>query len=433
MATKPSDTERLPLRVFIEFGSYHCLNVGDLAMLQVVVARLRKRYPQATVHVTNAAPERLRRACPDVIAVMPEPSENRGDQGYLPASVRRVVTSGPLRRPRLRPLRRVLASTTARPPYQREPDGGSHGDVLEVLREADLVLVSGGGAMTDAFLPHPLMILDRLELGTLLGKVTAMVGQGIGPIGDPLLAARMRAVLPSVDLIALRERRAGAPLLQTFGVSPERLHMTGDDAIELAYEHARISDGTNLANAVGVNLRRAEYSGVSPELAMMVAEVLGDHARRRASELLPVPISHHPGESDATTLGAILGGDGGAALQTPLEVIEQVARCRLVVTGSYHAAVFAVAQGIPAVGLSGSAYYADKFGGLADLFPEGCSVVALDAPDARERLAAAVERGWDQATATRTALLSAAERQVDASRAAFMSLESMVDQRVASR
>ena len=46
-------------------------------------------------------------------------------------------------------------------------------------------------------------------------------------------------------------------------------------------------------------------------------------------------------------------------------VIERVGECRVVVTGSYHGAVFALAQGIPVVALVKSPYYVNKMAGLA--------------------------------------------------------------------
>ena len=80
-------------------------------------------------------------------------------------------------------------------------------------------------------------------------------------------------------------------------------------------------------------------------------------------------------------------------------LIKQTARCRIVVTGAYHAAVFALAQGIPVVCLSNSPYYLAKFQGLEDLFGLGCATVRLSEPDLPARLAAAIERTWNSAEA----------------------------------
>ena len=91
--------------------------------------------------------------------------------------------------------------------------------------------------------------------------------------------------------------------------------------------------------------------------------------------------------------------------------------------GSYHGAVFALAQGIPVVALSASRYYDAKLQGLADLFPGGCIVLSMDAPDLAERLAAAVAAAWDSADERRPALLAAAEQQIAASQRAYERFE----------
>ena len=50
---------------------------------------------------------------------------------------------------------------------------------------------------------------------------------------------------------------------------------------------------------------------------------------------------------------------------SPEDVINCIARTRLVLTGSYHAAVFALAMGRPAICVAASGYYRSKFYGLA--------------------------------------------------------------------
>jgi polysaccharide pyruvyl transferase WcaK-like protein len=65
-----------------------------------------------------------------------------------------------------------------------------------------------------------------------------------------------------------------------------------------------------------------------------------------------------------------------------------VSRCRVVVTGSYHAGVFALAQGIPVVATAASRYYHDKFSGLADLFGGGGDIVDVGSPNARAAIEA---------------------------------------------
>jgi colanic acid/amylovoran biosynthesis protein len=97
------------------------------------------------------------------------------------------------------------------------------------------------------------------------------------------------------------------------------------------------------------------------------------------------------------------------------------------VTGSYHAGVFALAQGIPAIGLVASSYYVDKFLGLRDQFGEGCTAVMLDADDLAGALEAAIEEAWAQEPGVRAQLVAAGERQLEEGRAAYHRLFEIVE------
>jgi uncharacterized protein involved in exopolysaccharide biosynthesis len=206
-------------------------------------------------------------------------------------------------------------------------------------------------------------LLDSLSLGQRWGAVTAMLGQGMGPLEEPKLRNRSRVVLPRVDFISLREELAGRPLLSALGVSPERLLTTGDDAIELAYQVRSPTWG----NGLGINLRASDYSGVDGTVVARLRPILQAAAREYGAPLIPVPISRVPGEEDARTIHRLIAEDAtpieeaiAATLQidTPLKVIEQLKQCRVAIVGSYHAAVFALSLGIPAIGLARSAYSA---------------------------------------------------------------------------
>ena len=95
--------------------------------------------------------------------------------------------------------------------------------------------------------------------------------------------------------------------------------------------------------------------------------------------------------------------------------------------GAYHAAVFALAQGIPVVGLTTSLYYDDKFLGLADMFDGGLEMVRLDTGLLPERLTSAVRSAWEKAPDERVPLLASAERQIDASRRGLARVLDLVD------
>jgi colanic acid/amylovoran biosynthesis protein len=281
---------------------------------------------------------------------------------------------------------------------------------LEWVSSADVAVVVGAGLLTDAFASAALTVLELLEAVGRRGAATAMMGQGIGPLTDPALLSAGRRVLPSLGLICLREERAGRPILRSLGVPEERVFTTGDDAIELALESRR-DDGNR--SGLGLSLRVARYSEVDEQQLATVGVVLRHVCESLGAEPVSVPISSYWNEGDAEVIARALPGTGSTSdpPDTPLAVIARIQQCRVVVTGSYHAGVFALAQGIPVVGLAATAYYVDKFMGLADQFDGHCSIVMLDDDRLGERLEEAVRGAWASAAELAPKLIAAAHRQ----------------------
>jgi polysaccharide pyruvyl transferase WcaK-like protein len=433
--TRTSSDDGEVRRIVVENGMHSLTNMGDVAMLQVLVSRIGKLWPNASIEVITDAPDLLAAYCPNA---MPVPARGRklwfahkaifGDRvhRFLPRSA-----SYPVRN--LERTMRCQWPTLARAIIQsrmklRRVDGTEVGAYLDSLFASDLVLFSGGGDINDTFPDFAMTLLDVMTIAFRRGIRTALLGQGFGPIRDQKLWARAKGVLPSVDIICTRESRAGVPLLHSLGVRPSRLITTGDDAIELAYD-ARAEE---LGTGIGVNLRVVDYSGVDSTVVERIRPLLHDAARKHGASLIPVPIARLDRESDVRSIRQILAGyddgsDGGQNLSSPLKVIKQVARCRVVVTGSYHAGVFALSQGIPVVGLVKSPYYADKFLGLADQFGAGCQVIFLDEEQFREKLAEAIDTAWRAAEHLRLPLLEAAKRQIEVGWDAYRRVHELVE------
>ena len=166
----------------------------------------------------------------------------------------------------------------------------NHGKVkqfLDSVLESDLVVISGGGDLNDSFQGFAITLLHVLNLAIRYGKRTALVGQGVGPIFDPNsgFVMRGREVLPKVDVICVRERLKGPAYLEFLNVEGSRVFVTGDDAIELAYN----AHTQKLGNGLGVNLRVANYSGIEAELQETVGLTLKEAAEKYEGPLLPVP------------------------------------------------------------------------------------------------------------------------------------------------
>jgi colanic acid/amylovoran biosynthesis protein len=294
---------------------------------------------------------------------------------------------------------------------------------VQALHAADLYLVCGLGGLTDSARGFSQLVLDTTRLAIARGTPVAWLSQNVGPCEDRDLLALMRKVLPRAALIAVRERLHAPALLEALGVPSDRIVVTGDDAIESAYR-ARPS---HLGHALGVNIRVAPYAGIDDRLASQLGGSILDFQRAHCVPMEPLPITRHAHARDADTLQTLLSraglrGDGGLAMDTPEQVIAAAGRCRAVVSGAYHAAVFALAQGVPTVCLAGSAYYHGKFAGLAELFGPGCQVIDTTSADAARDLLRALTRVWQDPDELRPSLLEAARVQVELGRTAYQRL-----------
>jgi polysaccharide pyruvyl transferase WcaK-like protein len=414
------------MRILIDSGSYHALNVGDVAMLQAAIERLRGLWPAASISVVTNAPETLTRQCP---GVRPVPLAGRvyfrtdrwfgrADR-FLPRRLASALTALQDRM-RHRAPATLAAIIAAKRLVALRRDWPAALTYVRAVERADLVVASGAGVFTDAFVENATGVLDTLEFALQQHVPAAAFGQGIGPVTSAALRRRMADVLPALQLIALRERRESVRLLDTIGVRSDRLIVTGDDAIEMA----RRSTPATLGGAIGVNLRVASYAGVTASGAEVIRPAVRRAADRLSASLLPVPIAHHSDCHDGVAIRSVLGDDRDSAaaiveLDTPAKAIAQVSRCRVVVTGSYHAAVFALAQGIPVVAIASTEYYRAKFAGLTELFGSGCTIVALEGTDASDRLEAAIVDAWASAPGLREPLLGAADVQIQHAREAY--------------
>lgn len=427
-------------RILLEPGSFNGRNMGDVAMLQVAVARLEAGCPGAKLTTFTNDPDELARHCPSVASLSTDarrlwfgrPPLASWFMSRAPARLARAVTAGRRRAWHAAPeaYRRLLRAAAVVDGPLRERLAA----VTDALESATLFVVAGQATLTDADRERALLLFDVTEALLDRGTPVAWMGQGLGPMEDAELRARAAAVLGASRLIAVRESRSALPLLEELGVPRDRVVVTGDDAVEPAFAARPAFAGTGL----GVHLRRAPLAIRDEATLQRIRPVLHAAAARHGTTLVPLPISHHRyGAYDPATIAQVSAGfhcvADASGLDTPAAVMAAAGQCRVVVSGAYHAAVFALAQGVPVVCLGASRYYLDKFHGLAEQFDGACTVLHLEAPDLPARLGAAVDRLWTEADDWRPRLLAAAERQIAAGREAYRRLLAVAEASGAQR
>jgi polysaccharide pyruvyl transferase WcaK-like protein len=419
------------LRIVVDPGGYSAANIGDTAMLAAVLGRLRRRWPAARIACHTLEPAWLRALDSAAVPLDPGGAHAWNLEGAVAARLGlrpgpcAGVVAGGRRLRRASPGAGRWLARAARRGMGRDPSVVDA--YLDDVRRADLVVKAGAGALTDAFAWHAYEALETLALGQRAGAVTALVGQGIGPIDDPALRRRAAEVLAQANLVALRDGAASRVLVDTMGVAGDRIAITGDDALALVVGRPSPAGRDGL----GINLRCAGYAGLEPPHVATI----GDAVRAQASRgrrPIPLPIDRH---ADVDDLGAIrrcvapLALDPGDGPRTPEAFLSAVEPCRAVVTGSYHGAVFALGSGIPVVAISASAYYTHKLTGLVAQFGAACRVVDARHPRFAERLHEAIDAAWAEPEHVRADLRAAAVRQVADAEAAFARLAACVEAR----
>ncbi len=105
---------------------------------------------------------------------------------------------------------------------------------LKLVENADIVIATGGGFITDPFQEHAMQLLQTLAMAKQQGKPIALFGQGLGPADSPNLLYWTKNIFPKLNLLTLREQKNSLPFALRAGAEKNRIQVTGDDAITLA-------------------------------------------------------------------------------------------------------------------------------------------------------------------------------------------------------
>ncbi|MET4051762.1 polysaccharide pyruvyl transferase WcaK-like protein [Frigoribacterium sp. PvP054] len=383
------------------------VHVGDEAMFHEATVQLRARGATITGVSSNPAETAERYGVDAVPAI-----------GFHPAT-----TGGRLGQRERRA--RVLSAIDGGAGHLPQDDPAWQ--LVEAVRAADGVLVAGGGNMASLW---PMHVYERNTLGLIarrFGKPLVVSGQTIGPVLDGEDRELVTELLDAAALVGLREG-ASLELVRSLGVDAAKTVGTVDDASFLGVDAAKTVGTVDDASFLGVDAAppavgrgRPEADGSAAPDADGSTAPDAEGSTAPSAPYLAVSLSAHVGDADREAFAAAVArlldrvaGEAGlevvflahwASLDPAEErgdsLLHRAVLDRLTVparvepttdspaaarfargaalhlTSRYHPAVFAVAGGVPTVGLAVDDYTTIKLTGALGNFGQS-SVVSVD-------------------------------------------------------
>jgi polysaccharide pyruvyl transferase CsaB len=326
-------------------GSYGGLNMGDEAILKVIITQLRRAYPvEITVFSRDAEDTRKRHEVEQAVA--------------------------------------------ARELSRRE--------AAEIVRGLDLFILGGGGILYDA---EAEIYLREVNLAHEVGTPVMVYAVSAGPLLDPGNRAKVRQALNQAAVITVRDRQS-LQLFEEIGVTRE-IHLTADPAV-LSEPEALSQDEIMQfesfdpkARLIGLSVR--ELGPAAPDLDVehyhrLVANVADYFIDRLDAEVVFFPLERrrYDVQHSHGVVARMSHAQRASVLKrdyTPGQLISLLGRFQFAVGMRLHFLVFAALAGIPMVGLP----YATKVTG----FLEGLRTEAIGLGHVSAgQLIARIDRAW---------------------------------------
>lgn len=326
-----------PPRVFLigDVGGESTFHLGDEAMLQANLERLRAACPEAELTVASHDPAWTARRY--AVRAVPRPN------------LAPVLGAG---EPNGEVLERLISEALDPPAGDGDaPHLPIPAETARALAEADALLISGGGNLNASW---PEQLYERVLLLGMAQRldVTAVVtGQTLGPHLQPSQREALRRALFRLPFVGVRETysRVVGHLL---GVAAEHLVYHLDDAFF----------APRLGSPGGTSGLGREQRWIAVTVTRLpgplepLAQQLGSIARETGCRLVFVPhakASDGDEEVAGALVGLLSGGVEAEVLTVPSpEVGRRITEgAAMVLSMRYHPLVFAVAGGVPALGL----------------------------------------------------------------------------------
>lgn len=236
-------------------------------------------------------------------------------------------------------------------PFGKDPE-----DVLRAICESDVLLLGGGSLLQNRTGTASLLYyLSFLTLPRLLGKKTALLAGGLGPLDGGFARFLTGRVLCGTDLVSFRDRDAQA-LAESLGVRTATL--SGDLTLLCSpRESGKVREVRKRlpARYFLVSLRRPlRNSSIEDRVATSARAAATVRRIEREKSAVPVFCDLFPKE-DASYTAAVLRAyrmqSGRTAVRLPRlspdELLALTETAVFVLTARYHLALFAYSRGVP--------------------------------------------------------------------------------------
>lgn len=329
--------------------------------------------------------------------------DNSGDEAVLQAILGALEKEGERQGVRVAPV--VLSADPAKTAERYGVEAAHrmrYGELREAVASCDALISGGGSLLQDVTgvktIPY---YLGVIKLAQRLGKPTFVYAQGVGPVERKLFRPMIRHVLNRCELVSVRDE-ASAALLRRMGVMPDVL-VVPDPVLGLPWFDEGKPD-------LPPDRERVPVVGIAPRLwrkdrreLEQLAGGLTLLAERRPVRFRFLTM-HPPGDEEAAAfvrdrLSAAAREHAAIVphAEAPLDMVEQVAGCDLLIAMRLHALIYAATQRVPLLGVSYDPKI-DQFLARIGESPVG-STDDLDAA----RLAREADRLLDEADAWRAA------------------------------
>lgn len=274
-------------------------------------------------------------------------------------------------------------------------------EILPELARLDLFILGGGGILFDA---EARIYLREVSLAHELGVPVMVYAVSAGPLREPHAQEVVREALELATLVTVRDKRARR-LLEECGVRRPIL-VTADPALLLQPEElpadALLKEGLSGRRVVGMSIREAGPAAPDLDEAQFHA-LLADAADfvvdRLDADVVLVPMERNV--EDMQHCHAVLARmrlvQRASVLRheyTPGQLLSLVGRFEFVVGMRLHLLIFAALQRVPFVALP----YSAKVSGFVEELGLGLPPMR---PISAGRLIAHIDRAWDSREAAR--------------------------------